>query len=135
MGLYESNLYCLEQRHKYIFERLQEEQGKDSLLNKREFGVFVAENGETGIFIIKSGTICGWNSAYNPREEAKNWAKQYETKDINRIGFIYGLGNGMFAEELCEVLGKGAQVFIYEPDRSSFEFILRHFDLTTLFLF
>lgn len=133
MDLYKNNMQWLERSQKDIFDFLMDESKQivsDS--EKKDFRVFEAKDGEKGFSITKDEKVYRLNSAYRPKEEAKRWAKQYKNENLEQIVFMYGLGNGMLANELYRLLKDDGKILVYEPDLESFKFVLENFDLTGL---
>ena len=75
------------------------------------------------------------NSAYNPRNEAEIWAKQYGESNSGcsqRTIVSFGLGNGYFIRELLKVIDDSESIIIYEPNLEMFLYTVKNFDITDI---
>lgn len=73
------------------------------------------------------------NSRYNPENDAKVWAEQFE--EVNRSGIliILGLGNGMHIRELLKKIGEYNFVMIIEPSAELFYTMISNVDMRDIF--
>ena len=134
MDYFEQNIECLKLYHCNLYEKMYETD-QDEVLN-RDDQVFLetAYNEERILFLQRNGTYYRLNSSYNPTHEAQIWAKQFDLNNLSTTIAMFGLGNGLFAGKIAERLNKEDYLFVYEPSKEIFDFVLHNFDLKDLLL-
>lgn len=80
----------------------------------------------------QDGKIYFMNSQYNPKKEAEKFAQQYQDVIDYSFMIFFGLGNGLLAKEIRNVLPEHVGCLFYEPSAEIFLHILQHFDLVSL---
>jgi hypothetical protein len=94
-----------------------------------------AKNGELIAFIHGNDYDVRLNSLYNPTNEARLWAKQYEgnaSDYTQRIIVCFGFGNGYFIRELLKVITEGENIVVYEPNVNMFMHTIKNYDITDI---
>lgn len=72
------------------------------------------------------------NSAAFPQKEAELWSQQFNFNYLSQPVFLFGLGNTMLAEKLCEKGNEDMSLVIYEPSLEIFDFLMHNADLSGL---
>ena len=88
-----------------------------------------ARNGSVYMTYNRNGEVVRLNSNYNPEREAEQWAKQYSYNGYSFTTVMYGLGTGVFAKALVNIMGDLDKLVIYEPDMQVFVNILHNVDI------
>lgn len=78
-----------------------------------------------------NGKTARLNSAFKPYEEAQKWNEQYNYRNLNTVVTLFGMGNGIFAEQILDSLADDAKLFIVEPSFAIFDYMLERADFTT----
>lgn len=128
---YKKNIEEMERNALYLYSRLEEkklgEKTKCPYISS-----YKAINDETYAIIHTTSGDVRINSSYNPTNEAKIWARQYDVSKSNcteRVLLVFGFGNGYFIRELLEVINESEMVVVYEPDLEMFLYALNNYDL------
>lgn len=85
--------------------------------------VELAKDGSDILVIVKNGVEYRLNSSYRPIAEAEKYAKQFEILEEGSLLFVFGFGNGIFAEEILKVCKDKVTVVFYEPCPAIIEFV------------
>lgn len=107
------------------YNRLSYEQAEMRCTNyletKEELLSVTAQNSEKVQAINIENHIWYLNSIYNPTQAACDWAKQYDTPEINDYGIfiIFGMGDGRAISELLKVK-PNCFLIVYEPSLAIF---------------
>lgn len=72
------------------------------------------------------------NSKYNPKQEAKNWADQFNIKNLDTILISFGFGNGIFIRELLNKMNDNNRIIIYEPSVKVFLHVLEYYNIVDI---
>lgn len=72
------------------------------------------------------------NSRYNPENDAKVWAEQFNGYNRNGIVVILGLGNGMHIRELLKILDSTNYVMVVEPSVELFYTMISNIDMRNI---
>lgn len=88
---------------------------------------------ETAALMVEltDGNIVRLNSTYSPEHEGQVWAEAQDLKQPNL--FLFGLGNGVFADNVIKRKSEKSRLLIYEPSAQLFMYILEQFDMTAFF--
>lgn len=124
----EKNRSILQKLRPKLYEKMVEKE-KEQTLSLEQFEKIETRDGNWALCIKKDGKVNRMNSIYRPLQEAKKWAEQFSFQNMNIIVTLFGLGNGIFLEELLKRLDSDAKVFVCEPDLSLFTFCIRQFDM------
>ena len=89
-------------------------------------------DGNKALIIKKDKNKYRLNSLYKPLKEAEKWADQYEFHNIGISVIMFGMGNGLFVNEMLKRLQMDAKVYLYEPDISVFLYVLNHIDISDI---
>lgn len=129
---YNKNLSVLEQYRPELYNKIT--QLEVSQLEKKmdQIEAVTAKNGQPIIVINQKGKKVRLNSAYNPEEEAKMWAKQFTFKGLDNHITMYGFGTGYFAKELLKHMPEDSYLIIYEPSAEIFLHTLHHVELKSI---
>lgn len=128
MGYYEKNKQVLSERYlerysdilKCVENEISEEYKVESVTTRDSNHALVVEKGKEKYRL---------NSAYRPLEEAKKWVEQYELQNIGVNIYMFGFGNGVFVRELLHKAGRDANIYLWEPDASIFQVVMKEEDL------
>lgn len=107
-------------------------------LEKKEYSFELLEtvetrDGDQALIISSEGKKVRLNSIYRPKQEAKKWADQYEFQNLSIVTLMFGMGNGIFVREMLKRLKDDAFVYLYEPDITTFLYVLHNYDMTDVF--
>jgi hypothetical protein len=133
MSLYENNLSKLKVYNEFIYQQLVEYQ--DLGYFDLEYNLQIIESKDNlKTYLIDSpvGPI-RLNSIYYQEKEAARWANQYKVTKSNQVVICFGLGNGVFANELLKVIKEDTILIVIEPSMEIFQATLNLFDLSKLF--
>lgn len=72
------------------------------------------------------------NSVYNSEREAIRWSERYNSITHLTSLIMFGYGNGIIYNQIKKKLDLSARVFIYEPDRELFLFLMTNFDMSDI---
>lgn len=111
------NLKKIFDKKEYSFTNIEETDTKD---------------GNKALVIEKDNIKYRLNSLYRPLKEAEKWADQYEFQNINVSVIMFGIGNGLFVEEMLRRLKPDAKVYLFEPDISIFLYVLSNIDISDI---
>lgn len=133
MECLEKNLSALKEKRPEFYRVVKE------LLDEKSYSfdgleVVQARDGNEALVYTKEGNTVRFNSTYRPLQEAKKWADQYKFHNMNVTVLMFGVGNGIFAREMLLRLQQDAVVYLYEPDRNIFLYILHYFDVSDVLL-
>ena len=131
---YKKNMDEIEKSALYLFSNMD-----NGIFDRTNYELTItsclAKNEELITIIRGSASETRLNSTYNPTNEAKIWAKQYEESNSNcsqRIIVSFGFGNGYFIRELIKVVKDDESIIIYEPSLEMFLYTMRNYDLTDI---
>lgn len=82
-----------------------------------------SKDGNEILVVIKNGLEYRLNSTYHPIAEAEKFAKKFEGLEENSLLFVFGFGNGIFAEEIIRICKEKAIVVFYEPSKDIYEYL------------
>ena len=127
MKVLDANWKILQKSYSEIAESIQVEENKELEIEwvetKEEAHALVVKKDEEKVRL---------NSAYRPLQEVVRWAEQYEFQNIGVNVLMFGLGNGLFVRELLKRLAKGRKLFLVEPSREIFSFVLEKEDISDI---
>lgn len=123
-----NNRSILQELRPKLYEKIIEKE-KEQDFSFDQFDKKETRDGNWALCIEKDGKVNRMNSTYRPLQEAKKWADQFSVQNMNIIVNFFGLGNGIFLEELLKRLDSDAKVFVCEPDLALFLFCLEQFDM------
>lgn len=96
---------------------------KDRGENPERSIYYIATGESEPALVVETGDkVFRLNSAYSPTNEVQVWGRQFEAVSIKRVVCLFGLGTGLFAQELLGKLSKDSLLIIYEPDRSIIDY-------------
>lgn len=133
MTIYEKNLEALAGNQAKGLQRYQQVREKGDY-TKIVLSIEAKESRD-GHLVMTVATETGkarLNSPYYSQKEAVKWADQYEFGNIESVMIMFGLGNGVFVEELLARMQQDATLVLYEPSFQVFEWVMEHIDLTTI---
>lgn len=128
MDYAKNNRSILQELRPKLYEKMIEKE-KEQDFSFDQFEKIETRDGNWALCIKKDGKVNRMNSTYRPVQEAKKWADQFDFQNMNIIATLFGLGNGIFLEELLKRLDSDAKVFVCEPDLALFLFCLEQFDM------
>ncbi|MDF2511439.1 MAG: hypothetical protein K0S04_1305 [Herbinix sp.] len=144
MNYLEQNKEIMNRVHNYLYTALygtsSQKQGESSTPKGKgvqldDIFTEIAHNGEKVLYVRKDDELCRMNSCYNPSHEAGKWAEQFEFRSLNNIVVIFGFGNGIMIEKIIDRLEMDDLLFIYEPNRELFEYVMMEYDLMKVLSF
>lgn len=132
MEYLEKNLAILQEFRPDCYQMIQK------VLEEKEYSFDNLETVETrdgnqALVIKRDDNQVRLNSTYRPLQEAKKWADQYEFRNMSITVLMFGIGNGFFVREMLSRLQEDAEVYLYEPDKATFLYVLHHFDMSDIF--
>lgn len=131
MNCLEKNLSVMKEGRQALYDKLEDilNSGKYSYDNIEEAET---KDGNKALIIEKDNVKYRLNSIYRPLSEANKWADQYEFHNLNISVIMFGMGNGLFVQEMLRRLQSDASVFLYEPDISVFLYVLNNVDISDI---
>jgi len=131
MDFLEKNLSIAKKDRPLFYDKLKEicDNGSYSYDNIEEAGT---KDGNKALIIEKNNTKYRLNSIYHPLSEVQRWADQYDFQNLNISVMMFGMGNGLFVQEMLKRLQQDATVYLYEPDISVFLYDLNNVDITDI---
>lgn len=99
---------------------------------KIDVQVSVAKDGSEILEIVKDGQIYPMNSTYKPIAEAERFAKQYTDLEKDSILFVFGFGNGMFADAIKKACPESTIIVFYEPCAVMTEYLKENRNMSVL---
>ena len=131
MSYLDTNLKCMKENRPLLFEKV------DEILNQKRYDLtkFSFIDTRDGIGTIELETdkqSIRLNSLYSPKKEAEKWVKRFNFNNISVSVLMFGIVNGVFANEILENLELDAKLYLYEPDISLYIFCLDNFDMTNI---
>ena len=127
----EKNLKCLEQARPFYYKKITEKLDKHEY-NFEKFEYIETRDGNYALVVNDENGSHRLNSMYKPVKEAEKWAEQYNFKNLSVSVVMFGIGNGIFVNEMLGRLSDDGIVFLYEPDNDIFLYILHHADITDI---
>ncbi len=144
MKYLKQNQEIMKKSHNYLYEKLYgtecEQQTISSVQNNQDthFDDIFTENasdGEKVLYVRKNNNLYRMNSNYSPSHEADRWVEQFEFRSLSNIVVAFGFGSGVMIEKLIDHLGPDDCLFIYEPSRELFDFVMMEYDLEKVLSF
>lgn len=132
MKYYEWNLECLKKHRQNLYQAILNWKGDSETNQIDKVYTLTAKNKELSLVVQKNSKEYRLNSSYHPSHEAEKWAEQFSFNSINLIITMFGLGSGIFAEEIMKRRGHNDILFIYEPSMDIFVYVLHHYDISTI---
>ncbi len=131
MNCLEKNLSVMKEGRQALYDKLEDilNSGQYSYDNIEEIET---KDGNKALIIEKDNVKYRLNSIYRPLSEANKWADQYEFHNLNISVIMFGMGNGLFVQEMLRRLQSDASVFLYEPDISVFLYVLNNVDISDI---
>lgn len=134
MNIYEKNMRAMKE-HSSLYSKILYQIEEENMSNRLNYIELLTTKEENKSLIISTDQKAfRLNSSYYPTKEAQIWGKQYEFTDMCNYVVMFGLGNGIFARELVLKLREDDNMFIYEPSKEVFLFVLNHFDISDILL-
>ena len=87
----------------------------DTRLNMKIIREEFSKDGNEILVVVKDDVEYRLNSSYRPIAEAEKFAKQFEVLEEGSLLFVFGFGNGMFADEILKVCKSNVTIVFYEP--------------------
>lgn len=133
MGYVEKNQTLLQERYPELVEILESnDKDNDKKEEKLEIECLEARDGNHALMLTKEGQKYRLNSAYRPGQEAEKWVSQFQLKNIDVVAFMFGLGNGIFVREILKGMQEDGNLYVLEPSRAIFDFVMESEDLSDL---
>lgn len=81
---------------------------------------------EEPILCVKDndGKIVRLNSFFSPTNEVSCWVSNVGIKNVTPVVCLFGIGTGLFAEALLNILSSDSNLIIYEPDSRIIDYCL-----------
>ncbi|MDE5863590.1 MAG: DUF115 domain-containing protein [Lachnospiraceae bacterium] len=130
MDWLEKNLKCLENKEELDYHKLYD-YVKSGKTEETECFTGEAKDGSVILGVFREEKQVMLNSTYRPIQEAEKFAKKIQLTDNSIIAFM-GIGNGIIVKAIAEQLNEEAQLYIYEPSKELFAFVMQHFDLSEI---
>ena len=127
-----SNLEYLKQKNFIIYNEIKRRTFKYDKTNNNKFNIINTRDGYKTIEVNYNSENIRLNSIFSPKKEAERWAKKFDDTGKITSLIMYGLGNGIFFDELKMKIDNHAYIFFYEPNIDLFIFILYNFDLKNI---
>ncbi len=71
----------------------------------------------------ENGEVIRLNSLFSPINEVKKWVNNLKLNNV-AVVCLFGMGTGLYADELLKRIPKESKLIIYEPNRKIFDFCL-----------
>lgn len=134
--MFDKNIEAIRKNYPQVADIIDEYKKKefDKNLHEKVNDVYIEKSiKDEDIVAIKSnGRAWFLNSQYNARKAAKEWAQHNNDTNRKTIVMILGLANGMYAEELLNLISMDSDLLIYEPNTEIFLKVLEKIDLTNV---
>ncbi|MCM1178984.1 MAG: DUF115 domain-containing protein [Clostridium sp.] len=130
MDWLEKNLKCLENEEELDYHKLYDF-AKTWQEENTEYFTAEARDGSVILGAFREEKQILLNSTYKPLQEAEKFAKKIQLTDNSVIAFM-GIGNGIIVKAIAEQLNEEAQLYIYEPSKELFAFVMQYFDLSEI---
>ena len=127
MEIYEKNREVIKKWYPEILKEMDTEASEEYKVESIE-----ARDGNPALLVEKDGKKYRLNSAYRPVKEAEKWAEQFALQNIEVHIFMFGFGNGIFIRELLNRMMKDANIYVWEPDVSIFNVIVKDTDVADI---
>lgn len=129
---FEYNMHVLKENRRRLYEEIKK---SSNLENNKEYKInsIKTKTNEYSLEIEKNNTLYRLNSKYNPLQEAKKWAEQYQIKNLDTVIVMFGMGNGIFVQELINNMEQENKIIIYEPSLSIFYHVMKYYNLEKIF--
>lgn len=124
---YELNLQKLHQYRGILYKHVKEKEAVAG--NTLNIYSVATRTEEFALVVEKENQVIRLNSKYNPKEEAKRWADQYQIKNLDSVIVMFGLGNGIFVREMISKMKDDNLLIIYEPSFELFLYIIRNYNM------
>lgn len=132
MGIYEKNIEYIINTNKILAEALAHAD-RNSFLNSVDNIKSIETKTEISALVIRhKSNEYRINSLYNPIVEAKKWAEQFDSDNLNRVISMFGFGNGTFVREILKYIKKGDKLLVIEPSAEVFLYVLKYYDVTDI---
>ncbi len=132
MNCYDKNIECIKEHRDYLYSQMINWDISSQNNKLDEIQSLTTKNGDKAILIKYLSSEYRLNSIYNPMEEAKRWAAQFEFQSMNTVISMFGFGNGIFTRQLLDKMGESDLLFIYEPCADIFFHVLNNYDITDI---
>ncbi len=130
MNTYEVNMKIIKDNIPRLYENLMDESGNETDEIKIE-SIETCES-NNGLVVDINDKHYRINSIYYPTKEAEFWVEQFNFNNIDITVAMFGLGNGIFAEQILKNLDEKDKLIIYEPSKKIFDFVVHNYDLSEL---
>ncbi|MCM1497394.1 MAG: DUF115 domain-containing protein [Clostridium sp.] len=130
MDWLEKNLTCLENEEELDYHKLYDF-AKAWQEEENEYFTAEARDGSAILGMFREEKQIMLNSTYKPLQEAEKFAKKIQLTDNSIIAFM-GIGNGIIVKAIADRLNEEAQLYVYEPSKELFAFVMQHFDLSEI---
>lgn len=129
MNFYESNIEIIRENRIKLYEGLEsyDKGKKEGIIDS--VNIIEAKDSNLILNIEKGTKKYRLNSIYRPVEEAEKWVEQYNFNNFYKVISLFGLGNGMFAQQIIKKMNKDDILLIYEPSVDIFIKVLENIDL------
>ncbi len=77
----------------------------------------------------ENGEILRMNSLFSPLHEVQEWISGIDIKKTTTIVSIFGIGTGLFAQELLKRMPETGRMLIYEPNKMVIDYCLKSGDI------
>lgn len=132
MNNLEINIECMKKHRPLMLEKINEILSENRFdLSKFDFVDTRDGVGTIELYDEKNNKL-RLNSLYSPKKEAERWVRQFDFNNVRTSVLMFGIANGVFANEILEKLETDARLYLYEPDISLFIFCLKNFDMSNI---
>lgn len=128
-SIYECNMQAIRNRAPELYESIRD---MENSYDQNVIQVECAKNDEKILCIRTDAGRLPLNSTYNPKEEARRYALQFEKMQETMVFLILGFGNGSFARAIAQYQVDDVGLLFYEPSVEVFMTTLHCFDITDL---
>lgn len=126
--LFDKNIEALKNKN-FPYDKLLEQRDRYKTDNTFEF---VAARDKNPILKHNGEKTLSFNSTYRPIDEAKKWAEEYNTGELNKITLLFGIGSGYQVEQLITDLTNNDRIIIYEPSVAILFRLIENRDITSI---
>jgi len=122
--LYKKNIDTIARCNPFLWKDVTED-----IEYKEEVYVDQSLKGESIVAVVRDGATWYLNSRYDATLAAEAWAEQLGDLKYVAIIFVFGIGNGVYLQQLRKKYPDN-MIVAYEPSREIFDTVLKEIDMT-----
>lgn len=108
---------CWETLFKIMTENSDGAEAMEEKMKIEKIYYMASYDGEPALVLERADRQFRMNSGYSPLNEVKSWAKQFKKDSIKKVACLFGLGTGLFAKALLDILTEDSRLIIFEPEK------------------